>query len=82
MSNIKEGVLIGLKAKNKRKECCLNGHILPQRKMVNGKWRRDCRVCIADRRRKNKDSLKESQRHQLIRDSKFPLITYLEGLKK
>lgn len=76
---INEGILMGIKKKNNRKVHCRRGHVLPPKEMIDGKMRRICRICVEINRYNNNGSSKAYSKLQAIRNSKFPLVTYLTG---
>ena len=81
-TKIPERKLIGVMVKNKRKSRCIRGHILPSKRMICGKTIRVCIVCRNSRPSQKKNYKRKHRKQQAIKDSKFPLITYLMGVGK
>ena len=78
-TKIPEMKLIGVKVKNKRKSHCIRGHVLPPRGEKRG---RVCITCGNSRPKTIEAKKRYVRKQQAIKDSKFPLITYLMGVGK
>ena len=79
-NQIPEGILIGIKDRNKHKVFCKRGHLLP-RERISG--HRICKHCVAIRNYNNIDKRSESQRNDRmkrdrIKESKFPMVERLK----